>query len=130
MKQTKRTLILTSEEKNILREHLSNLLANGFADICGFIDVDYNENAYQMARHELYLLNNHKDIACHEDIQAQMLLTNGYLLLTDEEGEQHHLTLKKILKLNVDWEELENNGDFYDNNAILQKAIYGEVIYG
>ena len=131
-----KNFILTKEERDELREHLSNLLANGFADVCGFIDVDYNENAYEMARYELYVINKHKDVACHEDIQAQMLLTNGYLILTDEEGEKHHLTLKKILKVTEcsenfqGWEKLENEGDFYDNNAILQEAIYGEVIYG
>lgn len=111
----------------ILREHLSSLLANGLSDYCGFVDVDYIEADYEQA--DKQLIEKGFD-PCHEDVQAQMLMNGKSIVLIDEEGEAHKLTLRKILKLNVDWEKLENEGDFYDNNAILQEAIYGEVIYG
>lgn len=118
---------LTKEERNELREHISCLLANGLSDVCGFVAVDYNEDAYMMSDYELQKEGLEP---CHEDVEAQMLLNGMYLILIDEDDEKHHLTLNKILKLNIDWEKLENEGDFYDNNAILQEAIYGEVIYG
>ena len=71
-----------------------------------------------------------EDDICREDIWAQILFNGKPLILIGEEGESHNLYLKDIEELHVDWQWLEDNGDFYDNNAILQKAIFGEVVYG
>ncbi len=113
-----------------LRYHLSCLLANGLSDHCGICGVDYNESYYTDAENELLEIGFSNDDICHEDIQAQMLLDGRSIKLLDEEGEWHDLTLPSIVGQNIDWKELEDNGDFYDNNAILQTAIFGEVIYG
>ena len=111
-------------------EHIVDLLANGLADICGIEALDHKEEDYDYAYKDLLDLGYAEDDICREDIWAQILFNGKPLILTDEEGENHNLYLTDIENQHVNWEWLENNGDFYDNNAILQKDIFGEVIYG
>ena len=110
--------------------HIVDLLANGLSDILGIESIDFDELDYKQAKQELLDLGYEKDEICREDVWAQILFDGKPLLLTDEEDDEHKMFLKNIESQNIDWEWLEDNGDFYDNNAILQKAIFGEVVYG
>ena len=111
-------------------EHIVDLLANGTSGICGFETIDWKEEDYDYAYKDLLDKGYKEDDICREDIWAQILFNGKPLILIDEEGESHNLYLKDIEELHVNWQWLEDNGDFYDNNAILQRAVYGEVVYG
>jgi len=118
--------------KEINEEQIVNLLANGLADVCGFDNIDYISNQYGEAKKQL--LSEGKNDLCREDVLARMLFL-GYSIKLHESEESENkgwydLTLDNILKQNIDFDKLEENGDFYDNDAILQIACYGKVIYG
>ena len=117
-------------DNNVLFEHIVNLLANGLADICGIEILDYKEEDYDFAYKDLLDKGKKDDDICREEIWTQILFNKKPLILIDEEGESHNLYLSNIKEQRVNWKWLEENGDFYDNNAILQKAIFGEVVYG
>jgi len=120
-----------SIEIKVSEEQIIDLLANGLAGVCGFDNIDYDSRDYQEAKTSL--IAEGKTDLCREDIWARMLFLNKSLKLHDSEEDEdegwHDLKLENILKQNVDWKKLED-GDFFDNDAILQIACYGEVIYG
>lgn len=111
-------------------EHIVCLLSTGFSGVCGITAVDFKEEHYQRAYRQLLKEGFKDEDICKEEIYAKMLFNGDFLLLDDEDGNTNRLLLKDIEKQNIDWDDLECNGDFLDNNAILQTAIYGEVIYG
>ena len=120
------------------------ILSDGLADRCGFVDVDYIETEYYMAKAKL------KDAGIIdpvlEEVQAMMLHMGFAITLIDEENECHALTMDKLVKgldmcadrIMVEYQcskihaisQLIEKGDFYDYNNVLQYAIYGEIIYG
>ena len=128
------------------RQHLVDLLANATSGMLAFTAIDYDEEDAKKAVNELKTkLHFTDDMICREDVWLQILADGNSLILTETDeggGNDHKLTLLKLLK-GIDmyfksdygckaknFEELEENGDFYDNEAILQLAIFGDVIYG
>lgn len=111
-------------------ENIMNLLANGLAEEMSFSYVDWDENDYREAKESLK--QEGKTDLCREDVWARMLVQGKALMLFDAEDEDEHfdLTLDKIVDQDINWRRLEEDGDFYDNDAILQKAVFGKVIYG
>ncbi len=77
---------------------------------------------------------------CREEIWADVLLNGGFFLVEDLEDEKEYkLSLKDfekgLRKLISDYPQNYTNimteeGDYYDNDAMLQCAVFGDVIYG
>lgn len=122
-------------------DDVETILADGFADNCGFADVGCKIGEYQQAKHDL-ICTQHltKGRLTHELIQAMMLANGANLYLTDHEGKQHQFGMPELINgINKvsegkpkEWIEKLRDGeyDYYDLDAMLQTAVYGEVIYG
>lgn len=111
------------------RENLSNLLCVAFSGSPWFAvstPKKYRER--------------YSDITYIEDRWAQILLDGGTINVIDDEGEEtYKLTLEMLKKAwyaddnqvargraNI----IEGQEDFYDADAIVQYAIFGEVAFG
>ena len=128
-------------------DDLVTVLSDGLAMECGFESVDYSKDDYDEARFELLSLNVHPDEITHELIEAQMIRMGMRFELVEVDIHEHHrLTLQMFAngfrmqaesymkqydctKMHAIISMMEE-GDFYDYNAILQYAVFGEVIYG
>jgi len=116
------------------KEWLVNVLANstcrwnwGMFGVHEDTPKDVYENAYRVGEYR-------------EDIWGDVLLNGGFLLVKDIEHEkEYRLSVKDFEKglrklifaypriyANVMTEE----GDYYDYDALLQCAVFGDVIYG
>lgn len=116
-------------------DEIISVLSDGFADSCGFDRVD-NESSiiienYKKAKAEL-IRDNVTDI-CLEDIQAKSLQQGGFIIVLEPEeggGFWHSINARQLVdaikKQKIDFED----ADFYDFDAVLQIAAYGDVIYG
>ena len=128
-------------------ETIVDILSNGLAQECGFDDVDYESGDYGKAKQAL--LGSGFEDPCLEDVQAQMLVMGLPLRLhmaEEEPGEEwYDLTLGKLIRgiekydASEDWlgrawdvcnGDPESRLDFWDYDAILQFAVYGEVALG
>ena len=77
---------------------------------------------------------------CREDIWADCLLNGGYLNICDlEEDEEHKVGLGDIVKgfeiVMLNYPQMyanirEENYDLYDADAVIQCAVFGDLIYG
>ena len=77
---------------------------------------------------------------CCEEVWADVLLNGGYFLVEDlEENKDYKLSLKDFEKgmktLIVLYPQMyvnikTDNADYYDYDALLQCAIFGDIIYG
>jgi len=123
------------------------ILANGLAGQCGFDDVKCPWDGYDKAKQAL--IDEGMEDVCIEEVQAQMLLM-GYPLrlhMAEEPTNEgwYELTLDKLMEgirlyslcdhyrgTVYDVADEDPNGvlDFYDYDAILQFACYGEDIIG
>lgn len=128
-------------DEHITLDMIETVLADGFALSAGFKDVDINELEYHEAKRKLVeWLGMKEDDLSYELVQAQMLADGYSLIVTDEDGKEHALTLgnivnalKKYLKGNMSmlaFDMLFGKYDSNDFNNILQIAVFGEVIYG
>ncbi len=81
-----------------------------------------------------------KENWCREDRWAHILLNGGYITVEDaEEEEEYKLTFEMMEK---GWQLAiekypriyaaiaEGQDDFYDDDAVIQLAIFGEIVYG
>lgn len=122
-------------------DDVETILADGFADKCGFTNVDVKIGEYQQAKHDL-ICTQHVDKGrlTHELIQAMMLANGSNLYLTDHEGKQHTFGMPELIN-GIDkvsegkpkeWINKLREGeyDFYDLDNMLQTGVYGEVVYG
>lgn len=132
-------------------DDIATLLCDGFAMECGFSAVDYDKNDYYNAKETLRKLG--YENPAFEEVQAEMLREGYPLILVEVDNyKRHKLTLKKLVDALDDAVEEKlkelNDGkvksyckpyaideffieaDFFDYNAIFQKAIFGEVVYG
>ena len=117
-------------------ENLVNLLANASYS-SPFFSFGVKKGTYDAYLNEDE--NNDKDL-CREDKWAKVLLRGGSIMLYDvEEEEEHVLDLHMIYvgatKLMEEHEKVmanifEEEDDFYDNDAVIQYAIFGEWVYG
>mgnify|MGYP003400064753 FL=1 len=125
---------LLSKVDGVKINDIISVLTDGLADRCGFEAVDNDcdpvDINYKHARSSLLEMGFKEEGLCLEEVQAKMLADGGFMAMKDPEGTWHALTIKplceaiKEAKLNFD------EADFYDYDAVLQKAVYGEVIYG
>ena len=78
---------------------------------------------------------------CREDKWADVLKGGGKITVVDWEDDKsrHDISLDDIVKgleklydehLHVYARAIENDGDFYDADAVIQYAVYGEWVYG
>lgn len=75
-----------------------------------------------------------------EDRWAQILLDGGYIYVIDSEEDGAHKITLDMLRKSWNSEDkqivrakaniLDEQDDFYDDDAIVQYAIFGEVVYG
>ena len=115
------------------REHLENILSVASYGSSWFSYGTPNKftemKQYQSGKFEY-----------REQRWAQILLDGGYIIVCDDEEEkEYELTLKKLEKA---WQNedpqvvrakaniINGDDDFYDADAIIQCAIFGEVVYG
>ena len=128
-------------EDHVTLDMIETVLVDGFAISAGFSDVDINVLEYHEAKQKLIeWLGMNEDDLTYELVQAQMLADGHSLIVTDEDGDEHALTLvdivnamKKYCKGNMLMLRYDMNFGNYDSNDfnnILQIAIFGEVIYG
>lgn len=117
-------------------ENLVNLLAN--ASYCSpFFSFGVEKGMY-----DTYLTKeerNDEDL-CREDKWAKVLLRGGSIIVYDvEEDEEHVVDLNMIYvgatklmeeHINVIARIFEENDDFYDNDAVIQYAMFGKWVYG
>ena len=122
--------------KEFLVDWLSTAIYGSFWCDCG-VHVDTSDEVYEQAK---------KNNDCREDKWADVLLHGGSLNIIDveeceddsDEGE-HKITLEDIEKalplfmLNYpsQWAAImDETGDLYDADALLQFVVFGDVIYG
>lgn len=115
---------------------------------CGFEMIGVIENEddkviYNKARKTLVEEGMNTNKICVEDVWARILFSEKPLKVMEIETEEiHNITLTDIL-IGFDAyfeerpanglptvEEIIENGDFLDADAVLQYAAYGEIIYG
>ena len=116
------------------QEFLTDLLCTAMYDSSWFTCSVHKDTKY-----EVYKDANEKNM-CIEDVWAYVLLNGGYINVCDEEeGEEHRLALKDIIKgfENVMYNyptmyaNIRNEDyDLYDADAVIQCAIFGEIVYG
>lgn len=124
-------------------EDLSTLLANACADVCGFSGAkEKDRKSYNAAKKQL--IAEGAILPCVEDIWARMLLNGGSMEFTDpEDGREIEVNIHDIAKAVIDYgnshvasdlgpslKAIAEDGDFYDADAVIQFAMYGNVIYG
>lgn len=81
-----------------------------------------------------------EQFTCREERWAKILLDGGYIMVCDVEDEKDYkLTLEMLKKA---WQSddpqvarakadiLDDDYDIYDADAIIQCALFGEVLYG
>lgn len=115
-------------------ENLINLLAN--ASYPSFFHYGALKGTYDKYITQKERLQN----LCREDKWAKVLLRGGCIAIYDiEEDEQHLVDFNMILKGATIVQEqypksmarmFVGEDDFFDNDAIIQCAIFGEIIYG
>lgn len=134
-------------------QQLSDLLSTASAAYGGFDYWSWSEEEYREAKLQLLAERGETDDdLCYEDIWARLLFNGGHLWLleaesdaiNDSESDDWHLVgLNDIcngLKLYLSddsfdralssVESIIEEGDFWDADAVMQYAAYGEVIYG
>lgn len=122
--------------KTFLSDWLSTATYGSFwCDCC--VHKDTSDEVYVQAK---------KNNDCREDVLADVLLNGGALNICDveeceegnEEGE-HKMTLADIenalplfmLNYPSQWGAImDETGDLYDADALLQFVVFGDVIYG
>lgn len=119
-------------------ENIVAILADALYSSSWF--VGYIPNEMKPLREKAEQTGMATDQWCREDYWAYILEQGGYICLDDTEEEQtYQLTLEKMSK---GWEMLseqhpkvtariiEGDYDFYDVDAVLQYAVFGEWVYG
>jgi hypothetical protein len=125
-------IILTHEESENI---FLNSLCNGHGLSYSGLSIDYDDDQYERARHNL-----EKDgiSPCLEDVWMQILREGGTLTLTDSEGGEDPavITLADVHNRVADTEILHlmdainENDDAITAEVILQQVFYQQVIFG
>lgn len=125
-------IILTHEESENI---FLNSLCNGHGLSHSGLSIDYDDDQYERARHNL-----EKDgiSPCLEDVWMQILREGGTLTLTDSEGGEDPavITLADVHNRVADTETrhlmdaINENDDATTAEVILQQVFYGQVIFG
>lgn len=130
-------------EKKKLVRNVKNLFTHEFlTDI--LCSASYGSSWFYFGTHQDTPKSIYEDAKtcyeCREDIWAYILLHDGFLVIEDiEEEEEHKISLKDIIKgfkivmLNYPQQYadiMEENGDYYDYDAVIQCAVFGDIVYG
>lgn len=144
----KKQISFKIEKEEVLTEQqLADLLSNFFGIRCGFDQWEVEKGElYEGASEELddeRLEEDSDEEICFEEVLARMLFKGGALCLleADTEDDWHVVDLNKIidgLKLYLknpvgdchSVQEIVEQGDALDADAVFQYAVYGEIIYG
>ena len=144
----KRQISFRIEKEDVLTEQqLADLLSNFFGIRFGFDQWEVEKDElYESAAEELTgerLAEGSDEEICLEEVLARMLFNGGAICLleADTEDEWHVIDLNKIingLKLYFknpvgdlnSVQEIVEQGDALDADAVFQCAAYGEIIYG
>lgn len=131
--------MITSVKEIFNQEFLSGLLSTASYGSNWFgysVHVDTDDSLYKAAKDKY---------ECREDIWAYVLLNGGYLnifdLETDEDDEdgQYKIGLDDIIKgfeiVMFNYPQMyadimTENEDFYDADAVIQCAVFGELTFG
>ncbi len=130
---------LKVEVTELDKDDIINILS-GFTSYSSYwcVNLDWSNKDYASAKEALIAENpEESENICREDIWAHMLMNmNAPLILTDDEGDEHSLTLEKLIKgvsmtiqnnqCSIDPDEW----DAADNDVMIQNSIYDEVVYG
>ena len=129
------------ENKKIIRtikelfthDFICNILCTAFYDSSWFafgVHQDTDKQIYEDAK---------TCYECREDIWTYVLMHNGYIIIEDiEEEEDYKLSLKDLIKgfktLMLNYPQhyaniMTKNADYYDCDAVIQCAIFGEIVY-
>ena len=133
-------------EEVLTEQQLADLLSNFFGIRCGFDQWEVEKGElYDGASEELAderLAEDSDEEVCFEEVLARMLFKGGAICLleADTEDEWHIVDLNKIIngiKLYFknpgdchSVQEIVEQGDALDADAVFQYAVYGEIIYG
>jgi hypothetical protein len=127
---------ITSIKEIFTQEFLTNLLSTASYGSPWFVfqvHKDTDDKTYNEAT-SLY--------ECREDRWAYILFNGGSLNIVDvddEDEEEHKVTLEDIIRgfeiVMLNYPEqycslMTENDDFYDADAVIQCAIFGELTYG
>ena len=130
-------------EKKKLVRNVKNLFTHDFlTDI--LCSASYGSGWFYFGTHEDTPKSIYEDAKtcyeCREDIWAYVLLHDGFLVIEDiEEEKEYKISLKDIIKgfkivmLNYPRHYaniMEENGDYYDADAVIQCAVFGNIVYG
>lgn len=135
------------KEETLTEQQLADLLSNFFGIRCGFDQWEVEKGElYEGASEEIAderLAEESDEEICLEEVLARMLFKGGAICLleADTEDEWHVVDLNKIisgLKLYLknptgdchSVQEIVEQGDALDADAVFQYAVYGEIIYG
>jgi len=130
---------LKIEVTELDKEDVVNILS-GFTSYSYYwcMKIDWKDAEYKLAKKSLTEKDpKNSSSICREDVWAYMLMDmKTSLILIDDEGVKHELTLEKMIKgITL---SIQRNGtsvdsddwDAEDNDIMIQNAIYDEVIYG
>ena len=86
------------------------------------------------------IINKAKEFECREEKWACVLLNGGYVNIYDVEEEKNHkVSLEDIIRgfeiVMLNYPEIyasirDESYDLYDADAVIQCAVFGEVVYG
>lgn len=125
-------IVLTPEESENI---FLNSLCNGHGLSYAGLSIDYDDDQYERARHNL-----EKDgiSPCLEDVWMHILRQGGTLTLTDNENglDPAVITLADVHNRVADtdvrhlMDAINEHDDSTTAEVILQQVFYGEVIFG
>lgn len=123
----------TIKVTELSHEDIVTILADALYG-CDYLQVKNDEEFY-----EQYENCKNTEGDCIEDKMADVLLNGGKVIITDlEDEEDKELTIYKLLDAcstdeGYDYAKtllIDEDGDYFTANNLLQLALYGEVVYG
>lgn len=133
----------------LTRDVIANILTDGlWIGYCAWDDIDYDKADYESAKADLLAEGLSNDQICIEDVQAKMLENGKRLRLHEVDHSSktgwHTLGLEDLVRGLCEYGKKPINGtledvlqgdpnaqlDANDYDAILQYAIFGEIVIG
>ena len=114
-------------------------LCNGLSYIAGYgLKLLFNDEQYDKAKQTLKTVTPAEGTICYEDVLMEVLRQGGSLTLRDLEGAEPDATITldevhnrmSLVPANNLIAVLEESGDAYDADIVLQTVFIKEVFYG
>lgn len=136
------------KQNSDFKDLLEEIFCTGLGYVSTFDRLEVDQEQFDQVRRDLQHLASDPTAVCIEDVYTEMLLRGYTLSLRDAEEVDnqnkrlwYNLTLSKVCKglklyfasqseTNETITDILDNGDYYDYDAILQYALFDEVIYG